>query len=98
MIEVGPVTGREKTKKLKTLILVTNGAGLPATKNIVPNNNGASFTETRIPLTEILNHTIETEVQNTIYYKDETEVRISLNGLVLERDFVIWMPVRYVIT
>ena len=79
-------------------MLAKNGANIPATKNTAPEKNGASCTEPRIPLTEILNRTIETTLHNTIWYKDETEVRISINGLLPERYFVIWMEVMNVIT
>ena len=57
-------------------MLATNGASLPATKNTAPDKNGASCPEPRLPLTAIPNLTIETKVHNTIWYKDETKVRI----------------------
>ena len=75
-------------------MLEKNGAGIPATKNTAPDNNWASFPEPIIPLTSVLNRTIETEVHNTMCYKDDTEARISINGMVPERDFVIWKSVR----
>ena len=76
VLDVWPVTGRERTKNLKTLMMATNGAILPATKNTAPDKNGASYPEPRLPLTAIPNLTIETKVHNTIWYKDETKVRI----------------------
>ena len=94
---MGPVMAEEAQNSQNTAV-VRNGASCPATQNTAANNNGANCPSPRTPVITVPNGTIATEVHNTVWYKYGRAVRIHINGLVRERDFVIWIPLGDVIT
>ena len=82
----------EEAKNYKNTAADRNGAGNLATQNTAADNNDANFLSPRTPLTPAPNNTTTTGVHDAIFQKYERVVRIPINGLVSERDFVIRTP------